>query len=435
MRTKRAKRTAETDFSSFSFSLLLLAVYMLAFADRQLPAMLAGPIAHELRIGDAALGALHGFGFALLYAVAALPAGWLVDRVPRLRLLAACLLLWSAATIACAFAQSLAHLAAARMAVGLGQAALVPAAYSLLGDAWPRERTGVAVAGFAIGPFLGAGMMLVLGGRFAEASGWRLPFVVAGLLGMAIAFVLFRLPEPSRHGEPRPIAPAWNEISVYARLHIRAILAVDGSMLFTAMAAHAVLSWSVVWLMRVHDLALGTATLALGTALIAGGVTGTLGGGVLGDRLFRDGRRGGRLRLLGMVALIGSPIAWMAFTTGDIGAALGLLTLLIGLVAIALASGPAALQDITPPRLRGAQHGLAVFLINIFGLGLGPLIIGVGSEMLTDDPQALGTVLARAVPAMLALAALIAACGARWHAASARLLVQATAPGRPSSTV
>ena len=102
-------------------TILLLIVYMVAFADRQLPAML----------GDTALGALHGYGFAIFYALAAVPAGCLVDHVPRLRLLGLCLLVWSTATIICGLAPSLTQLSVSRLVVGLGQAA--PRLLHLLG--------------------------------------------------------------------------------------------------------------------------------------------------------------------------------------------------------------------------------------------------------------------------------------------------------------
>ena len=409
-------------------TILLLIVYMVAFADRQLPAMLGEEIAREFKLGDTALGALHGYGFAIFYALAAVPAGCLVDHVPRLRLLGLCLLVWSTATIICGLAPSLTQLSVSRLVVGLGQAALVPAAYSLLGDVWPRSRTGVAVAGFAIGPYLGVGLMLLLGGQLASFTNWCPPFLVAGLFGIGIAFIVLRWPELPRQKNisMREAAPAqhWAATLVYFRNHVVIIAAIDGALLFAAMAVHAVLGWGVIWLTRSHGLLLGEATLALVAVVLVGGGLGTIAGGMAGDRLARFDNGHGRLCLLGAAMLVAAPTAWAAFTSGGSTAALGLLTLLITLVAIALATGPAALQDITPPSMRGIQHGLAVFLVNMFGLGLGPLLVGMVSETFDDREAGLGSALATTVPVMLFLAATMAATGRYARCA----------PGRPFST-
>lgn len=398
---------------------ILLLAYMLAFAGRQLPAALAAPITSEFQVSDAALGAIHGYGFALLYATMALPVGWLVDNHARLRLLGCCLLLWSGATVVCGLARSLEMLIAGRLIVGLGQAIVTPVAYSLLGDLWPRSRTGLAVAAFAVGPFLGLGLMFILGGHLAEIAGWRVPFIVTGLLGIALAFFVFGYPEPARRRRLNGKAPSLTELLSYVRRHGLAIFAVDAAMLFTAMAGHAVLGWGVVWLSRVHDFALGEATLAMGVAVLVGGVVGTVTGGVLGDRLLRSSARWSRLSLLALAAATAAPIALAAFAAEQPGLAFVGLTILIALIAIALAAGPAALQDITPPSMRGLQHGLAVFIINMFGFGLGPLVVGLVSDGRGGPSDRFGQVLTLTVPLMLLAAAITATLGAKSHARSA----------------
>ena len=245
---------------------------------------------------------------------------------------------------------------------------------------------------------------------------------------MSIAFIVLWWPEPQRQSDASvPEASSahdWAATLAYFQRHAREILAIDGALLFSAMAVHAVLGWGVIWLTRMHGLPLGDATFALGNAVLVGGCVGTFAGGLAGDRLASLNNGNGRLTLLSAVMLIAAPTAWAAFIAAGSAAAIMLLTILIGLIAVALDSGPAALQDITPPSMRGIQHGLAVFLVNMFGLGLGPLAVGAVSENVDNLKTGLGTALALVVPIMLLLAAATAAIGCHTRCA----------PARPSST-
>lgn len=417
--------------SASGIAALLLAAYVVAFAQRQLPATLAELIARRFALSNAEMGGLIGYGFALCYAALGVPAGWLADRARRLRLLAFGLALASAATATSAVASDAATLTAMRLLVGVGQSALVPVAYSLLGDLLPRDRIGRAAACFAVGPFIGAGLMLILGGRLASGGGWRLPFVIAGAAGLCLAAAILSVREPTRHPSEQRAVTVENAATYFAR-HWRSVAAVDGALTFVAMAGHMVLAWGVTWLMRNQDMSLADATLGLGVAVIGGGVAGTLAAGSSGDALLRRWPGMPRLALLSGAALIAALIARPIFTTAMPLLALAGLPLITALIAAALAIGPAALQDITPPGLRGRQHGLAILLINIVGLGLGPLIVGIASDA-AGDAGALGRVLGFAVPLMLGAAAVIAGLGARAQGRSAAVMVQATATARRST--
>jgi MFS family permease len=412
---------------------LLLAAYVVAFAQRQLPAALAPAIAERFDASDFALGALHGSSFALLYGCLAVPAGWLVDRGRRTAILAAGLALASVATALSALAAELHWVAAARLVVGFGQAALVPAAYSLLGDTVPRARTGIATALFLCGPFMGAGLMLMSGGGLVSLLGWQWPFLIVGALGLVLAMLAGLLPEPVGRAQATggaSVATAW----LHVQLNWRPISAVMMTMLFTATAGHVVLGWGVAWLTRVHGATETEAGLLLGCVVLIAGTGGTLAGGAVGDAML--GRRGmPRLTGLCAAATLAVPAALLTFAPAmhHPFVAFGLSATLF-LLGAAHAAGPAALQEMTPPSLRGMQHGAAVFAVNLIGLGTGPLLVGLASDRAGDDGAAIGRVLYLTVPALLVMAALAALLGRRSQARVAAALAQASTPARLSST-
>ncbi|MDX3899702.1 MAG: MFS transporter [Sphingobium sp.] len=402
---------------------------MLAFAQRQLPAALGPIFVADLGISDAALGALHGPSFAIAYGLLALFGGWLVDRGSRVRILAASLGIASAATAAGAWATGVEDLAAARLVVGLGQAALVPAAYSLIGDLVPQRRSGRTIAIFACGPFLGSGLMLLGGGATAASLGWAATFLVVGGIGLFVAALLGGVPDPPH----QPSAPHGGSAAAdHLRSHWQAILIVLATMLCTASAGQILLGWTVSWLMRDHGWGSAAASSLFGLAVLIGGTSGTLAAGAASDLLLKKFGMP-RLVVLAGAALCGGLAAMLVFTIPNGLHAGALLFPTLFLLAAAHATGPAALQDITPAALRGRQHGAAVLVINLFGFALGPWLVGLASDF-DGRAQALGDMLAVAVPVLLATSGVVAFLGAWVHARTGAAIAQTTAPGRPSST-
>lgn len=125
--------------------LVLLCAYVLSYIDRQILALLVGPIKADLGLSDTQIGLLQGLAFAVLFAIAGLPLGWWADRGDRRRIIAMGVGVWSLMTALCGTARSFTHLFLARAGVGIGEAALVPAAYSMISDLVPPERRGRAL--------------------------------------------------------------------------------------------------------------------------------------------------------------------------------------------------------------------------------------------------------------------------------------------------
>ena len=186
----------------------------LSLLDRQILAILAPSIAKDLNIGDAEIGLLYGTLFALFYALFSLPLGRLADGWIRTKLMAICIFAWSVSTGLAAFAHSFALLAISRLGVGVGEGVTQPGANSIIFDTFPRNRRGTAMAAMGITTALGLGLSMTLGGfvaqwwdnRYAgiEAPlgfyGWQFAFIVAGLPGILLAFLLYRMKEPTRGG-------------------------------------------------------------------------------------------------------------------------------------------------------------------------------------------------------------------------------------------
>jgi len=265
---------------------VLVAVYFLNWVDRHILSILAERIRADLGIEDADLGFLYGTAFALFYSVCGFPLARLADATDRRRLMAGCLLLWSAATCASAFAGSFAGLAAARVLVGVGEAGSAPAAYSLLADWFPRAQRATALAVYNAGIYLGIGAASFAGGLvvarwdagFAQGAplglhGWQAAFLLAGLPGLLLAAAVFALREPVRGAQeglavasaPHPWRNVVGEVLGVLPPFLLLELAASGAARAAALnlAAAAALS-GAAWALTV---ALGNAAQWIGLAL------------------------------------------------------------------------------------------------------------------------------------------------------------------------
>lgn len=207
--TADAKRISS--YGWYALTLVSCAQAM-SLLDRQILSILAGDIREDLGIGNAEIGLLYGTVFALFYALFSLPLGRLVDGWTRTKLLAICLATWSFFAGLAAFASGFALLAISRLGVGIGEGATQPAANSIIFDTFPKSRRGIGMAGLGIGLALGLGLSMTLGGIVAQwwnelypdgnapfgFAGWQFAFIVASLPGFPLAYLIYRMKEPTR---------------------------------------------------------------------------------------------------------------------------------------------------------------------------------------------------------------------------------------------
>lgn len=371
---------------------MLFTAYVLSVIDRFLLSLLVTPIQRDLGIGDAAFGLLHGFAFVLFYVAVGIPIGRIVDRHRRVGLIALGMTGWSAMTIACGLSRQFWQLFAARVGVGVGEAVLSPAGYSLIADSFPH-RLALANSIFYLGAVVGGGLALALGGQalaFAESHGvlhlpllgalapWQQVFLMFGAPGLLFAALMARLPEPPRR-EPDAIAPDWPDTTAFLRSCLPWLLPLLCGIGALSIATASVPAWIVALLERRFGMAAPQAGGYSGIIAIACASFGLIAGGLLGDRI-GAGRSHVRLYL----AATGTAIAGIA--AGVIAMAASPVLALSGYGLLLMLSGPstalamASLQENTPSRMHGFVAALFMVAVNLIGAGLGPMLVGIVSQ-------------------------------------------------------
>ncbi len=362
---------------------ILFVAYVFNFIDRQILAILLQPIKEELGASDTAMGLLTGIAFALFYAFAGIPIARLADRSVRRSIIAAGLTVWSLLTAVSGLVRSFAELALARVGVGIGEAAFVPPAHSLISDYFPPARRATAMAVFSMGVHVGIAFGFLLGGWIAEYFGWRRAFFAVGLPGLVLALLVqLTVREPPRSA-PAPAGAStravldllWRRRS-FRHLALAAALHSFGGYAFAV--------WGPPFFLRVHGMTMGELGTWLGAILGIGGACGSIAGGLLADRLgATDTRR--RLWLPAPATLAQIPFVIAILLVASPGTALA--ALVPSAILSAMWFGPvfALTQALVPPHARATASAILVFVINLIGLGLGPLAIGALNDALVAE--------------------------------------------------
>lgn len=372
----------------------LATVYTFSYIDRQILSILLQPIKSELVLSDTAMGLLTGVTFAIFYATLGVPIAMLADRWNRRTIISLALGLWSFMTAASGLAGNFWQLALARIGVGVGEAGGSPPAYSILADYYPPEKRATALSIYSLGVPIGILLGFLIGGWINDLFGWRAAFFVVGLPGLLFAFVVrFTIKEP-----PRGLSE--NRIEVAAKSLAPPFLTVIGFIwsqktlrhlclgaALIAFFGNGFLIWAPAFLIRSHGLsvaATGTA-LALIFGLVGGGAM--LYGGWAADRLARRDRRW-MAWLPAIPIAFACPAAVAMLMTEETWVCLTLLA--IPFVAATLYIGPslALIQNLVTIRMRAVAGAFFLFVINLVGLGLGPLTVGVLSDLLAPTQGA-----------------------------------------------
>lgn len=435
-----AKDGGSRPVSKYSWYVLavILAAYILAFVDRQILNLLVEPIKRELHLSDTQVSLLQGLAFALFLSITGLPVGRLVDTRRRVTILAVGMGFWSLATAACGLARGFPQLLAARIGVAVGET-VIPAGYSLIGDLFPRRRWGLAISIYQMGPYVGGGLALFAGSLlirstahtslvlplFGEISGWRLVFLLIGLPGLLMALWAASLREPERTGPDRKSAPSGAEVAAYFRAGLPGIVGVNLCIAAAAAMSYGFSAWTPSFLIRTFHMTAPQVGAVYGPIVIACGVLGALSAGLLGDKVVSTGVRGGRLIVIVGAATCAAPLALCAVLAPTAPAALMLIAPTIYLVTLCLVCAPAALQDITPPRIRGVHHAIGVLSINLIGLSVGPTAVALVTNYVLRDETKLRYALAMVSPTALGICALIGALSlSAYQACRERLVAQ-----------
>ena len=286
-------------------------------------ASLAPLLIKDLGLTRAQIGLLAGFGFVFFYTFVGLFLGVAADRFKRFPLIGIGLALWSAMTALSGWARSFLQLALPRIFVGVGEATLTPAALSMLGDAFPPRRLGLAIGVYYSGIPLGLAVALISSSFIAPRYGWRVSFFALGIIGLLATVLLFVLREPARRkavvvrGVPEP-RPSVREL---VRDILRAL--VDRPALAFALAGGSLLCYGsgaalhgVTWLVEERGFRYADAAFRSGVVAVFAGFLGNLAGGAFSDfcakrfpagRLVEPGDHDGVLHDSGMAVLLRRP--------------------------------------------------------------------------------------------------------------------------------
>jgi MFS transporter, Spinster family, sphingosine-1-phosphate transporter len=372
---------------------ILLVVYTFNFVDRQIVTILQEQIRKEFDLQDWQLGMMTGLAFAMFYTVLGIPIARLADRgANRVNIISIALAFWSLMTALCGLAQNYVQLLLARIGVGVGEAGCTPPAHSLISDMFEKAEVGRAMGVYAIGIPLGGMIGMIMGGWIAEEWGWRTALLVAGLPGIALAIVVkLTVKEPPRKnrvaGDSPPIGKVFaTMLGKPAFLH----LALASGL--CAFVGYGIGAWLPPYFQRSFGFNAFEAGLTFG---LMGGITGIIGtylGGWLGDRYGAKNPKA--FLLIPAVALIASlPLHVLALMSGNWMIAIGLLIIPSLLNNLWIAPAFAVTQGLAPVAMRAVAAAILLFVMNLIGLGLGPMALGYVSDIargLADGDRAVG---------------------------------------------
>ncbi|WP_214200465.1 MFS transporter [Novosphingobium profundi] len=386
--------------------------------DKAIVGVLAEPIKADLAIDDIRMGLLMGLAYSLLSGICGLWLGTLVDRHVRKKVLGWAIIVWSLSTALGGLAPNFEVFFVLRALVGLGEAAVAPAALSLIADMFPPARRGRAISAYLIGATIGTSLSSVIPGMIVAADlhltlpaigrlvPWRTAFLLCGIVGPLVGLGFFTIREPARRGAPPvPREPARVRAKLAYLWRQRAVVVP----LFTGFCLYyvafvGVASWTAPLLMRTFHLSLPQISNALGLGMLIAGVCGYLLGGVAADSPLGKARGG---RLMVMAAL---PV--LALPSGLAGLAPGLIPAIVCLATISLTTPMlnvamnATVQDIAPNDMRGFTYAfLSVVSALPAGAG-GPLLIAWVSQSVLGDEGRIATSFVLVVLPCLVLAAL-----------------------------
>ena len=366
---------------------LLMLAYTLSMCDRMILSILFPDIKAEFGLTDTQLGFLGGISFALFYATMGLPIAKLSDQYSRKRLIIASLISFSIMTALGGMATGFISLLVFRIGVGIGEAGVNPASHSIIADYFPPQRRAFAMAILMLGGSFGMMFGFVGGGFIAEAYNWRIALVSVGVPGLLLAFVMARsLREPGRgtyeiETPPPPPPIRTTAATMWANPAMRHLIAGG---IAVGLMGYGFTQWLPTFFMRTHDLSQSQTGMLMAGVFGISGAIGALAAGKWFDRLSTRGFQHG-MRMLAIVPFFTGPFFIMGLLADDLTTAI--LLFIIPGFAGNYAIGPtiAMVQTLSPVHMRAVSSAIKMLCLNLIGMGLGPLLVCVLSDLLTPE--------------------------------------------------
>ncbi|MEQ8509387.1 MAG: MFS transporter [Rhodospirillaceae bacterium] len=400
----------EEDYPDEKYAWYVMAVLVVAYAfsyiDRTILTLLVEPIRASLDITDTQISLLHGLAFALFYTLLGMPIGWLADRGNRVRIISIGIFLWSMATAACGLANSFLQMFIARVSVGIGEAALSPSAYSLVTDYFKPAKLSRAFSVYNTGLFIGSGLALVIGGAIIEITPaldvpvighlepWQVTFMYVGLPGVLVALWALSLREPKRLG-----TRGESELQLGLGGHIRRAIRFMSTRPkaygyhFLGFAMYAFIwtgtaAWIPTHFIRNFGWTSGEVGGSYGLIVVVFGLFGVTAGGMLAGYWRQTGKVDAEVRTGIVGVLCTLPFGVLAPLTDNITLALIGIAGLTFFASFPWGAATAALQLITPNRMRAMISAAFLFFVNLAGIGLAPTVVAAITDFVFGYDEA-----------------------------------------------
>jgi MFS family permease len=416
--SQSAAAAASSDSSAYPSSIaawysvaVLMLMYIFSFIDRTTISLIVEPMKRDLQISDTQIGMLQGLAFALLYTFLGLPIARLSDRHSRRAIIAAGVFIWSIMATLCGLARTALQLFVARIGVGVGEAALSPAAYSIITDSFPRAKLGTAFGVYNIGITIGAGIAFLVGGivvaavshagatftlpLLGEVRAWQMVFILTGAPGLILPLLLLTFREPARRGILRtpsaePTAalprPPLKEVLGYVWLNGKFYCLYFIALALLAMCGYSVAAWLPTAIIRAYGVSYGQVGKVLGVSTILMNSTGMLLAGILCDRLTRTGSKDAPI-IVALISACGVAVFSCLPTLMPTVTLVWIAIFVSGLSFNAYNGvGPMAVNQVTPNQYRAQVSAVYLFVVNVLGLGVGPTLVPFLNDHLFHDP-------------------------------------------------
>lgn len=410
----------------FAVSVLSIA-NLFSFLDRTVLNLLVAPIKADLMLTDTQIGLLQGAAFGVFYTLMIIPFGWVADNGNRVRMVGLGLAFWSIMTAACGLATSFTELFIARIGVGFGEATLAAAGASIISDYFPRQRRTLPLSVLTLVASSGAGVALIAGGFvggalmttgaiaipvFGDLQPWQVVFIAVGLPGVLWSLIFLAVQEPARL-EGANDGATWTELFSFIRTR-RAVIGLHfGGYCFYNTFGYGAAGWLPVYFMRAHDWTMTDVGFRYGLIYLVFAVVGGLAGGALAKKFLAQGRANANLLAIaignGLLTIPGVLTTQMPTGWWSLALSAPLVMLFV------FPSGPslAAIQEITPNRLRGRMTALYYAVTNLVGISLGALLVGLLTDHVFQNEAAVGSSISLAAIVLCPTGAFIVYLAAR----------------------